>query len=1307
MATILLSAAGAAIGGSIGGTALGLSMVAVGRLVGATLGRAIDQRLLGQGSEAVETGRVDRFRLTGSGEGEAITQLYGRMRIGGHVIWASDFNETVTVTRTGGGKGSPRVTQTSYSYSISLAIALCEGVITGVPRVWADGVEIAPADLNMRVHHGDAQQQPDPRIEAVEGAGQVPAYRGTAYVVIEDLPLARFGNRVPQFEFEVIRPDQRWHLARDPDPAHLVRAVAMMPGSGEYALADTPVSYVHGPGQARSANVNSPSGQPDLVTSLHRLQAEAPHARATSLIVSWFGDDLRCGDCTIRPKVEQRGVDGQGMPWTVSGLTRTAATEIAQLNGRPVYGGTPTDQSVIGAIRRLSAMGQAVMVYPFILMDQLAGNGRADPYGDATDQPVLPWRGRITGSQAPGRPGSPDGTALAEAEVAAFFGTAQAAHFNVAPGQVGYNGPQEWRYNRFILHHAALCAAAGGVDSFCIGSEMRGLTQLRGANNSFPAVTALRALAAQVRAILGPLVKIGYAADWSEYFGYQPTDGSGDRFFHLDPLWADANIDFVGIDNYMPLSDWREGRDHADAAWNTIYNPAYLRANIEGGEGYDWFYHSPEAKAAQIRTPITDDAHDEPWIWRYKDIRNWWLNAHHDRIGGQRSEQPTPWVPQSKPVWFTELGCPAVDKGTNQPNLFLDPKSSESFLPAYSNGQRDEVIQMQYLRAMLGYWREGDNNPVSAVYGAPMLDMTRAFVWAWDARPYPFFPGNQALWGDAPNYARGHWVTGRLSSRSLASVVAEICTRAGITALDTSRLHGLVRGYAVSQVSDARAALQPLMLAHGFDAVERDGTLRFVMRRDGVAQTVPLSALVDLPESPPRPQHSRAAEAAMTGRVRLRFVQADTDYPAISEESVLPDEATHAVAASELPLLLTRTEGRQIAERWLAEARIARDSLRLALPPSRLDLGAGDLLQLEGDVTGASYRIDRVELGSAQLIEALRVEPGVYLPAAIEDETPRTRPALAPLPVFPLFMDLPLMTGDELSHAPHVAVTADPWPGAAAVYAAVTPQGFALNRTVPQPAVIGVTLEALPAARPGLLHRQDAVTLRLTSGALSSIDLPTLLAGGNLAALGDGTPDRWELFQFANATLVGPDTWRLDTLLRGQLGSDALMPSAWPEGSFFVLMDGRPLQIDLPSDARGLLRHYRIGPAWRPLDDPSYVAMQDSFAGIGLKPLAPVHLRAAMTAGGDMDVTWIRRGRIDADAWEAPDIPMGEESERYQLRVMQGAAILREVTLSSPEWTYPAADRATDAQGGTIRIEVAQVSARFGPGFRAVLAPEG
>ena len=67
MATILLSAAGAALGSSLGGSVLGLSMTAVGRFIGAGLGRAVDQRLMGAGSETVETGRIERFRLAGAG----------------------------------------------------------------------------------------------------------------------------------------------------------------------------------------------------------------------------------------------------------------------------------------------------------------------------------------------------------------------------------------------------------------------------------------------------------------------------------------------------------------------------------------------------------------------------------------------------------------------------------------------------------------------------------------------------------------------------------------------------------------------------------------------------------------------------------------------------------------------------------------------------------------------------------------------------------------------------------------------------------------------------------------------------------------------------------------------------------------------------------------------------------------------------------------------------------------------------------------------------------------------------------------
>ncbi|SHI85034.1 Putative phage tail protein [Shimia gijangensis] len=1302
MATLLLSAAGAAIGGSVGGTLAGVSSVAIGRLAGATLGRAIDQQILGTGSDVVDVGRVDRFRVTGTAEGAAVSQLYGRMRISGQVIWTTQFVESVH--RSGGGKGMSSQPETAeYSYSVSLAIGLCEGEITSVGRVWADGEEVAPGDLNMRVYKGSADQLPDPLIEAVEGEGLVPAYRGTAYVVMENLPLSGFGNRVPQFTFEVCRPSPAEQPEAEGDIAHGVRAVALVPGTGEYSLATTPVFVSGAVGHSQSANVNSPSGQTDFVTSVEALNEELPNCGAISLVVSWFGNDLRCGDCTIRPKVERKEADGRNMPWRVSGLTRASADEIAQVEDRPVYGGTPTDDSVVEAITHLNGLGKEVMYYPFILMDQLAGNGLPDPWTGNQNQPVLPWRGRITGSMAPGQPGSPDGTAQADAEVAAFFGTASAADFTTVTGSVTYLGPEEWGYRRFILHQAALCALAGGVSAFCIGSEMRSLTQLRGAGGAFPTVLALRNLAAEVRSILGPDTRISYAADWSEYFGYHPQDGSDDVHFHLDPLWADDNIDFIGIDNYMPLSDWRDGEDHIDADWGSIYNPEYLMANVAGGEGYDWYYHSPEAREAQIRTEITDGAHNEPWVYRYKDIGNWWSKRHHNRIGGVRQVLPTSWEPQSKPIVFTEIGCAALDKATNQPNKFLDDKSSESLLPRYSDGRRDEFMQQQYLRAVTEYWARSENNPVSELYLAPMVDMSRAHVWAWDARPYPTFPNNRALWSDGENYAKGHWINGRSTARPLASVVRELCLRVGVSSFDVSDLRGVVRGLAVEDVTDARAALQPLMLRHGFDAVERDGVLHFVMR-DGRAPIALdgdlLAVSADLDGTV---EKTRGSEAETAGRIRVQFVEADGDFDILAEEAVLADQSTHAVSGSDLPLSLTRAEGRQTAERWLTEARVSRDSVRFALPPSALNIGAGDVVSLAAKDGDALYRVDRVEQADLQILEGVRIEPAVYTPADFEDDSPSTSRFVAPVPVVPLFLDLPLLTGDEVPHAPHLAVTAQPWPGSVAVYDATTDANYGLNTILPRRAVVGTTETILSEAQSGLWDHGEALQVRLVSGALESISQEALLNGGNLAMIGDGSSGNWELFQFRDAELIAPDTWWIRTRLRGQLGSDALMPVAWPIGSYFVLFGSEFSQIEMASSARNIARHYRIGPAQRGYDDPTYEHRIEAFAGNGMRPYAPCHLRTRQMPNGNMDITWIRRTRIDGDGWDLPEVPLGEESERYHLRVIKDGSILTETHVSEPNWSYTLAQRLADGATGGIEISIAQVSARYGAGLFATL----
>lgn len=1287
MATLVLGAVGASLGGSLGGSILGLSGAVIGRAVGATVGRAIDQAVLGQGAEAVEHGRLERLRLTGASEGAAIPRAYGRVRLAGQVIWATRFKENRT-TSGGSGKGAPKAPkQTSYSYSVSLALALCEGRIRRVSRVWADGVEIAWDSLQIRVHDGSDDQLPDALVEAVEGRENAPAYRGTAYVVVEDLDLTPFGNRVPQLTFEVVR-----HAPADgehPAAAELIRGVALVPGTGEYSLATSRVHYDYGDTKD-SANVNTVQTQSDFRVSMRDLVEELPNLRSVSLIVSWFGDDLRCGRCRIRPKVEQNAHEGSPQPWRVSGLSRAAARAVPRLDGRPVYGGTPSDASVIEAIRDINARGLDVTFYPFVLMEQLAGNGLPDPWGPG-EQPPLPWRGRITTEAAPGRPGSTDRTGAAAAEVAAFFGSAQPSAFAPEAGGTGVSGPAgDWSYRRFILHYARLCALAGGVEAFCIGSEMRSLTAIRGAGDAFPAVEAMRALARDVRAIL-PGAKIGYAADWSEYFGYRPED-SGDLHFHLDPLWGDPAIDFVGIDNYMPLADWRDGREHLDAHHRSGHDVAYLRANVEGGEGFDWFYATEADRYDQRRTPITDGAHGEPWVYRYKDVRGWWSNAHHDRIGGMRRAQSTAWVPGSKPVRFVEYGCAAIDKGANQPNKFIDPKSSESSLPYFSNGFRDDSMQQQYLRALLTYWSEPALNP-PAPGGTRMIDLDHSFAWAWDARPWPYFPQMSDHWTDGANHARGHWLTGRSANQPIETVVRELCRTAGVADIDTLGLHGVMRGYAISGIQSARADLQPLLMAHGVETSERGGRLIFSMRADARAAVVEPALMVRRGEGVLEMQ--RAPEAETTGTVVIHHFDHDDDFAATVADASMPGTSGLPVSETELPLSMTRGEARALAERFLAEARVVRDTLEFHLPPSRADLSAGDQFVLAGGTD--LWRIDRLDDAGTRHVRAVRTERALYEPGDdAEAGAARTRP-VSPLPVDATFLDLPLLRGDENPYAPHVALFGRPWPGSVAVHSSIDDSAYRLNTIVDAPAVAGIAQNVLSPARPGVWDRGPALLVRFGAEGPSSVSDIALFAGANAAAI--GAPGRWEVFQFRDAVPADEGVWALSMRLRGQRGTEWGAMTGWRAGSRVVLLGDAVEQIDAGREVLGLPRHYRIGPARLPLSDPSYRHVVHTSTGEALRPFAPAHLRIEARGAGRR-VSWFRRSRFDQAEWDVADVPLGEAREAYLVRLANGQGVVTvERVVTVPEAFL--SDAEVVGLGAGASVAVAQVSDEVGPGHWA------
>lgn len=605
-----------------------------------------------------------------------------------------------------------------------------------------------------------------------------------------------------------------------------IGGVHLLPATGEFTY-DT-IAYSGARAGAPMQPLNTyyaPGGaKTDYSYAIDQLQAAHPECTTVGVVCAWFANSLDASTCQIYPATTYAGgafqsATGADM-WRVSGLTQTSAGLISLpvSGGDFVYGGTPSDQSVVRCLRDLKSRGFRVIFYPFLLM---TASG-------------LPWRGEITFT--------PDVSATATKAVTAFLGSAAPSQFTPDPVglTVAYAGaPTDYSYRRMILHYAWLCTIAGGVDLFLLGSELRGLETIRGpgwtpagvvdsaghAAWDYPFVAGLAQLAADVRSVFDGqgLTKtlttlknlVAYSADWSDWMGYQHAGANG-QWPHLDALWSSGDIDLVGIDNYLPLSDWTTGSGGLDAvnwvapaptSWPptsgsmsglgltgtpTLYSLPYLQANIEGGEKFNWYYADsangtpaldPNGADLQVSSPSGDrlaqarSAYAEnQQILANKQYRWWWSNPHQaiydagDGLGWAPHGPATAWAPQSKSLAFLEYGVPAIDKGTNQPNVYFDPKSSASGIPYWSAWApapggglaplRDETISGLALQAIYQYWTSNGRNAVSAS-GTPLLQLAFSCVWNWDARPFPTFPQLSSVWSDASNWNAGTWVNGQ------------------------------------------------------------------------------------------------------------------------------------------------------------------------------------------------------------------------------------------------------------------------------------------------------------------------------------------------------------------------------------------------------------------------------------------------------------------------------------------------------------------------------------------------------------------
>jgi hypothetical protein len=225
--------------------------------------------------------------------------------------------------------------------------------------------------------------------------------------------------------------------------------------------------------------------------------------------------------------------------------------------------------------------------------------------------------------------------------------------------------------------------------------------------------------------------------------------------------------------------------------------------------------------------------------------------------------------------------------------------------------------------------------------------------------------------------------------------------------------------------------------------------------------------------------------------------------------------------------------------------------------------------------------------------------------------------------------------------------------------------------------------------------------VRLSGGALASVSDDQVLNGANAAAVqrSDGA---WEVLQFANAELVGVRTYALSRFLRGQMGSEWAMASPLPAGAPFVLLDQQVVAITRGVEMLGRPMQLRVVAADRSYGDPAAVALSATPQATALKPLAPVRLAAARSTDG-VTFTWIRRKRGPMPASWDVTVPLGEDSEAYEIDVLSGSTVVRTLHATTPSALYAAADETADfgAPQGSLAVRVYQMSATVGRGFPA------
>ncbi len=532
----------------------------------------------------------------------------------------------------------------------------------------------------------------------------------------------------------------------------------------------------------------------------------------------------------------------------------------------------------------------------------------------------------------------------------------------------------------------------------------------------------------------------------------------------------------------------------------------------------------------------------------------------------------------------------------------------------------------------------------------------------------------------------------------LSGIIGDLTKKAGLVPadIDTATLTQSVRGFTVGNRMAARDALEPLLGAMFVDAVESDGVLRFIQRQTASALAVAEDDLGadDSGKDVLRITETRTQNVELPQRIDVVYLDPSRDYQTNTQHATrIAALGTAEKRTVQLAQVLSADEAKLIAERMLHEAWIGRTAYAFTLPPKFMRIDPADVVTVTLGTTTFKVRLQQADLGGNNAIacQGMAADEVAYsFPASGTSAVIDVQEILLVGPLVLALMDLPMLRLEDDS--PGLMYGFGMKDGTASLYRAPDEVSWDLLGTGEELPHFGAATTVLPVPlSPWSWDETSNVTVSMREGELASAPMLDVLNGANAALLGD------EIIQFRTATMLSGGVYRLTGLLRGRRGTEWACGSHSNGDRFILLEAGTVQRLSLPlSD---VAKDYAYKGVMSGADWDDAPVQHFTFKAQSLKCLSPVHVTGSRSAG-NLTISWIRRTRWYGDWLDGIDVPLFEASEAYQVDILNGATVVRTLSVTSPSAVYAAADQVTDfgTAQSSVSVKIYQMNAVIGRG---------